>query len=85
MHFSIWLKKRIQELGITQKHFAEQLQISPTTVSNWIHDRHTPDEPEHIVNIAVFFTENPQNIGNTLLSLMLSIQYTKQHPVKTQV
>ena len=80
MHFSQWLRKRIIEAQITQKELAEQLQKSPTTVSNWLAERHTPDEPDDIVNIAMFFSPTPEKIGHVLLDLMLSMQYTKQHP-----
>lgn len=83
MHFSQWLRKRICEANTTQAELAEHLQRSPATICNWLKDRHTPEDPEDIVNIAVLFSPDIEKIGNVLLSLMLSIQYTKQHPVKT--
>jgi transcriptional regulator with XRE-family HTH domain len=84
MHFSIWLKKRIEEAQITQRELATQLQKSPGTVSNWLADRHTPSADD-LVNIAAFFTDKPENIGHVLLSLMLSVQYTMQHPTQDKV
>ena len=78
MHFSQWLRKRIEEAQITQNELAETLQISPGMVSNWLADRHTPNE-SNTLTIAVFFTQRFQNVGDTLLSCMQTIVYTKQN------
>ena len=80
VHFSSWLRHRINEAQITQRELAEQLQRSPATVSNWLADRHTPDRADDIVNIAIFFSPKEQEIGHVLFSLMLSLQYNIHHP-----
>jgi transcriptional regulator with XRE-family HTH domain len=81
VHFSTWLRKRIMEAQITQRELAEQLQKSPATVSNWLAERHTPTDPDDIVNIAMFFSPTPEKIGHVLLDLMLSMQYTVQNSI----
>jgi len=84
MHFSSWLKKHIDTANITQKELAQAMQKSPGSVSNWFHDRHTPDNAEDILKLAEIFMPFYDNLGNSLLSLMLSIQYSLQHPVKSK-
>ncbi len=60
--FPVWLNHLLLERGLTQRQVAQELGVTPKTVSRWLRRQSQPKYPQ-LVRIAATFGTPPQLRG----------------------